>query len=125
MSFANAYPGLDDGEITAHDPEFTVIELCHMPLHVVVAPGHPLLRSLEPGKPLHWDDVAAFPSLALPPGAYPKVEASLWELGLWNSPSRIHRYRRSLWEGKSEQELAVGYATVLSAHVEGALVLVS
>lgn len=103
------------------DPEFTVIELCHMPLHVVVAPGHPLLRSLEPGKPLHWDDVAAFPSLALPPGAYPKVEASLRELGLWNSPSRMHRYRRSLWEGKSEQELAVGYATVLSEQVAGAL----
>ena len=71
------------------DPEFTVIALCHMPLHVVVAPGHPLLR----------------------------------ELGLWNSPSRMHRYRRSLWEGKSEQELAVGYATVLSEQVAGALVL--
>lgn len=103
------------------DPEFAVIELCHMPIHVVVAPGHPLLCQLERGKPLDWDDVAAFPSLALPPGAYPKVEASLQELGLWSSPSRMNRYRRSLWEGKSEQELVVGYATVLSEQVAGAL----
>lgn len=27
------------------DPEFAVIELCHMPVHAVVAPGHPLLHS--------------------------------------------------------------------------------
>ena len=104
------------------DPEFAVIDLCHMPVHVVVAPSHPLLRQLERGKPLSWDDVAAFPSLALPPGAYPKVEASLQKLGLWSSPTRMNRYRRSLWEGKSEQELAVGYATVLSEQVAGVLV---
>ncbi|MEB3105222.1 MAG: LysR substrate-binding domain-containing protein [Cyanobacteriota bacterium] len=104
------------------DPEFAVIELCHMPVHAVVAPGHPLLHQLERGQKLSWDDVAAFPSLALPPGTYPKVEASLKELGLWSSPARMARYRRSRWEGKTEQQLMVGYATVLSEQVAGGLV---
>lgn len=105
-----------------NDPHFAVIELCHMPVHAVVAPDHPLLRKIEEGQPLSWDDVAAFPSLALPPGTYPKVEASLKELGLWSSPSRMSRYRHSRWEGKTEQQLIVGYATVLSEQVAGGLV---
>jgi len=104
------------------DPEFGVIRLCTMPVHAVVTPGHPLLESLEQGQELSWDDVAAFPSLALPPGSYPRVEASLRRLGLWNSPKRMSRYRRDRWEGKSEQELMVGYATVLSEQVAGQLV---
>ena len=104
------------------DPTFRTLQLCAMPVHLVVAPGHPLLLQLERGEPLDWDDVAAFPSLALPPGTYPKVEASLRALGLWSSPIRMARYRRERWEGKSEQELQVGYATVLSEQVAGQLV---
>lgn len=104
------------------DPTFRTLQLCTMPVHLVVAPGHPLLQQLARGEPLGWDDVAAFPSLALPPGTYPKVEASLRALGLWSSPTRMTRYRRERWEGKSEQELQVGYATVLSEQVAGQLV---
>ncbi len=104
------------------DPTFRTLQLCTMPVHLVVAPGHPLLQRLERGGALDWDDVAAFPSLALPPGTYPKVEASLRALGLWSSPIRMARYRRERWEGKSEQELQVGYATVLSEQVAGQLV---
>lgn len=104
------------------DPTFCTLQLCTMPVHLVVAPGHPLLLQLERRGPLDWDDVVAFPSLALPPGTYPKVEASLRALGLWSSPIRMARYRRERWEGKSEQELQVGYATVLSEQVAGQLV---
>ena len=104
------------------DPDFAVLPLCRMPVHLVVAPGHPLLQRLKPEGSLSWEDVAAFPSLALPPGTYPKVEDSLRGLGLWSSPSRMSRYRRDLWEGKGEQELMVAYATVLSEQIAGALV---
>ncbi len=106
----------------ADDPEFAAIPLCTMPVHAVVAAGHPLLDQLQRGEPLSWDDVAAFPSLALPPGTYPRVEASLRALGLWSSPSRMTRYRRERWEGKGEQELMVAYATVLSEPIAGPLV---
>jgi len=104
------------------DPEFAVLPLCRMPVHAVVVPGHPLLGLLQRQGTLGWDDVAAFPSLALPRGAYPKVEASLKALGLWSSPARMGRYRRELWEGRGEQELMVAYATVLSEQIAGALV---
>ncbi|WP_411876513.1 LysR substrate-binding domain-containing protein [Vulcanococcus limneticus] len=106
----------------ADDPELCTLQLCTMPVHLVVAPEHPLLLQLERGEPLSWDDVAAFPSLALPPGTYPKVEASLRALGLWSSPTRMTRYRRERWEGKGEQDLLVAYATVLSEQVAGRLV---
>lgn len=103
------------------DPEFTVIQLCRMPVHAVVTPGHPLQLQWRQRGTLSWDDVAAFPSLALPAGAYPKVEASLRALGLWSSPARMGRYRRELWEGRGEQELMVAYATVLSEQIAGAM----
>ncbi len=93
-----------------------------MPVHAVVAPDHPLLEPLNQGQALSWDDVAVIPSLALPPGSYPRVDACLRRLGLWSSPKRMNRYRRDRWEGKSEQELMVGYATMLSEQVAGRLV---
>jgi DNA-binding transcriptional LysR family regulator len=99
------------------DPDLATIPLCTLPVHLVVAPGHPLLSNPAPD----WDAVAAFPSLALPEGAYPRVEAALRQLGLWNSPVRMLRYRRQLWEGRTEQQLTVGYATVLSEQVAGAM----
>lgn len=102
-----------------HDPDFAVLPLCRMPVHLVVAPGHPLLERRDA---LSWDVVAAFPSLALPSGTYPKVEASLRSLGLWSTASRMGRYRRELWEGKGEQDLMVAYATVLSEQIAGTLV---
>ena len=51
---------------------------------------------------LSVDDIARFPSLAPPPGSYPLGEATLKQLGLWNAPVRIGRYRRELWEGRAE-----------------------
>lgn len=100
------------------DPELVALPLCRYPVHLVVGPNHPLLNQ----GPISWDDVAAFPSLALPPGTYPKVESCLKQLGLWNAPVRMRRYRRERWEGQTEADLTIGYATVLSERVAGSLV---
>ena len=97
------------------DPELTSITLSHMPVHCVVQPNHPLLRA----KRLSFKDLRAYPSLGLPEGAYPKVEAALKAVGLWNSPVRMMRYDRRRWEGRTEQELTIGYATCLSLEVSG------
>jgi hypothetical protein len=97
------------------DPELTSISLCQMPVHCLVQPGHPLLQRSS----ISFEDLRPYPSLALPQGAYPLVEASLKEVGLWSSPVRMRRYKRQLWEGKTEQELTIGYGTALSLELLG------
>ena len=72
----------------------------------------------------HWAEQmaslqAAFPSLALPAGSYPLVEAELRRIGLWNDASRMRRYRRERWEGRVENDLVIGYGTPLSLRVCG------
>ena len=99
----------------ADDPDFISLPLSTMPVHCVVQADHPLLRQPQLG----FEDLAAYPSLALPPGAYPRVEAALRRLGLWTSPVRMQRYDQSRWEGKTEAELTIGYATALSLMVAG------
>ena len=101
-------PAPDDGELTA-------LVLSSMPVFFVAAPDHPLTR--QPSVSLA--DIASYPSLALPAGSYPQVEAALVELGLWNDPVRMQRYRRALWEGRAEAELTIGYGTPLSLEVSG------
>ncbi|MEY4358627.1 MAG: hypothetical protein RLZZ631_113 [Cyanobacteriota bacterium] len=97
------------------DPELTSITLSHMPVHCLVGDGHPLLKRPD----LTFDDLQPFPSLALPKGSYPLVEAALRGVGLWNSPVRMRRYQQQLWEGKTEQELTIGYGTALSLELVG------
>ena len=82
-----------------------------LPTHLVVAAGHPLLQL---GEAMTLEDVRRYPSLALPDGAFPKVQASLQELGLWSSPSEIRRYDTAHWEGRTADEVTVGYATAFS-----------
>jgi hypothetical protein len=94
----------------ADDPDLTSFTLSRMPVHCLVGEDHPLLD--QPS--LCFADLAAFQSLALPADAYPKVERALRQLGLWSSPVRMKRYQRQLWEGKTEQELTIGYGTALS-----------
>jgi hypothetical protein len=101
-------PAPDDGELTA-------LVLSSMPVFFVAAPDHPLTR--QPSVSLA--DIASYPSLALPAGSYPQVEAALVALGLWNDPVRMQRYRRALWEGRAEAELTIGYGTPLSLEVSG------
>jgi hypothetical protein len=99
----------------ADDPDLTSHGLSSMPVFFVAPKGHPLV-----GKPdLSYSDIAIYPSLALPEGSYPKVEASLKSIGLWNDVVRMTRYRREKWEGRSEAELTIGYGTCLSMAISG------
>ena len=100
---------------TADQPDLAAIPLSAMPIFYTCAPGHPLLDVEQ----LTVDDIAQYPTLALPEGSYPQVERALRQLGLWNDGSRMRRYRRDKWEGRAEQELVVGYGTPLSMAVSG------
>ena len=97
------------------DPELAAIPLSRMPVFFTCAPGHPLLQLEQ----INFEDVAAFPSLGLPSGSYPLVEAALRRIGLWNDAVRMQRYQRERWEGRVESELVVGYGTPLSLRVSG------
>jgi DNA-binding transcriptional LysR family regulator len=97
------------------DPDFLSLPLSRMPLHCVVQDGHPLLQRPD----LRFEDLAPYPSLALPSGAYPLVEEALKQVGLWSNPVRMQRYDRRLWEGRTEEDLTIGYATRLSLAVTG------
>jgi hypothetical protein len=96
-------------------PELVTIPVTRMPVFFVVGEGHPLLKRAS----LTVEDLAEFPSLALPEKAYPLVEQSLKSMGLWNDGVRMTRYCRDRWEGKAERELVVGYGTALSLAVSG------
>ncbi|MEB3331488.1 MAG: LysR substrate-binding domain-containing protein [Synechococcaceae cyanobacterium] len=98
----------------AEDADLCCFPLTRLPVHLVVAHDHPLSRH---DGPLTLRDLQAFPSLALPDGAFPKVQACLQALGLWNSASSIRRYDHSQWEGRIATDLVVGYATVFSEHL--------
>ena len=97
------------------DPDLTSITLSEMPVHCLVSDVHPLLNHTT----LSFEDLQPFPSLALEDNTYPKVEAALKKVGLWSSPVRMKRYRSELWEGKTEEELMIGYGTVLSLELVG------
>ena len=97
------------------DNDLMTINLSSMPVFFVCSPDHPLLRESE----LTFEKIARYPTLALPAGSYPRVEASLKSIGLWNDYVRMSRYQRDSWEGKSEEELTIGYGTDLSMEISG------
>lgn len=106
-AWIGCYPDVPDPD----DAELACVHLTRLPTRLVVAAGHPLLRLKEA---ITLEDVRAYPSLALPDGAFPKVQAALLELGLWSHPHAIERYDESQWEGKTADAVTVGYATALS-----------
>ena len=93
------------------DEQFAVIHLDRLPIHLVVSPGHPLTRL---GSAITLEDVRKFPCLALPDGAFPKSQEAFEGLGLWNSPSSVRRYSYEAWEGRTADEVTVGYAHAFS-----------
>ena len=82
-----------------------------LPYILVAKESHPLFPIQ---KELTIDDIAADPSLALPDGAFPVFEAYARGIGLWNSPSRILRYKREKWEGRTEDELTTSFSDVFA-----------
>ena len=97
------------------DRDLVSINLSSMPVFFVCGPDHPLIRESR----LSFEHIARYPTLGLPTGSYPKVEASLRSIGLWNDCVRMKRYQRDTWEGKIEAELTIGYGTALSMEVSG------
>lgn len=106
-AWIGCYPDLPDED----DADLACLHLTRLPTHLVVAAGHPLLQK---GAALTLEDVRHYPSLALPDGAFPRVQAVLQGLGLWTSLSEIRRYDQALWEGKTADEVTVGYATAFT-----------
>ena len=103
----------------ADDPEFVVIELCHMPCQLQAARNHPLAR--ETG--LTPEDLARFPSLALPEGWFPQLEARLKAQHLWSTPSvQFRRYDESSWEGRTADAVTLCYGNALNLGLHPELV---
>ncbi len=71
------YPDLPDDD----DPELAVFHLIRHPLGIAVPEGHPLW---DLGASIRLEDVRRYPSVALSDGAFPKVQAALQALDLWN-----------------------------------------
>jgi hypothetical protein len=99
------YPDCPDED----DPEVASFPLNCSPCILVANESHPLF-SVQ--KELTIDDVAAYPSLSLPDGAFPVFEAYARSIGLWNSPARILRYRREKWEGRTEDDLTTSFSSL-------------
>ncbi len=93
------------------DPDLACIHLTRLPLHLVVATGHPLVAK---GDAVTLDDVADFPCISLRDGAFPQSQRILEGLGLWNTPARVHRYDQRKWLGPTSDQVSVGYASVFS-----------
>ena len=100
---------------TDTDTDLRATVLSRMPVFFTCAPDHPILEKTS----LTISDIAEYPTLGLPAGSYPRVEAALKAVGLWNDAVRMTRYRRDKWEGRSEEELVIGYGTPLSMRVSG------
>jgi len=66
------------------DPDWWVLDLLREPVQLLAAPDHPLAQV----RGLSGADLEPFPSLALPPGWFPRTEAVLREQGLWSDPVR-------------------------------------
>ena len=102
-----SYPDLP----AATDPTIACIGLSRMPIWLVVYQSHPLL---ELGEQVTFADVAAYPCMPMPTGAFPKFQAVLEACGLWNggSPERIRN--PSWFRQVNSENLVVGFATPLS-----------
>lgn len=92
-------------------PDLHVIQLTDMRLGLMVKPGHPLL---ERGDQLGFADLADYPVLPLPDGAFPKAQRILQDLNLWPCPERNRRFQKAPWFGKAPlEELMISFGTPL------------
>lgn len=107
-TWVGSYPDIPD-----HDNvEIASIRLNRIPMHLLVSPSHPLLNL---GNSITMDDVARYPSLALPEGAFPKFQAIATQCGIWNTPAKVIRFKQEDWYGRMDnEELIVAYGTPLT-----------
>lgn len=106
-AWIGCYPDVPEPD----DPDFACFHLTRLPTHLVVAENHPLVTK---GDAISMEDIRAYPSLALPDGAFPKVQRVLEEQGLWNLTVDRLRYSKTEWEGRVETDFVIGYASAFS-----------
>lgn len=111
---ASYQPDLPDPD----DPEWAVFDLCRMPVQVMADHAHPL--AYERG--LQRVDLHRFPSLALPDGLFPRTEAVLKEQGLWTTPVAMTRYAPEFWEGRTTDQVTLGFGNCLNHQLTPQLV---
>ncbi len=95
------------------NPDFAVIDLCKTPVKLVASKDHPLAKK----KGICQQDLESFPALALPKGWFPRTEEKLRSHGLWSTEARMKRYKQELWEGKTDDQSTLSYATCLGLEV--------
>ena len=95
------------------NPDFAVIDLCKTPVKLVANKDHPLAKK----KAICQQNLESFPAMALPKGWFPRTEEKLRSHGLWSTEARMKRYKRELWEGKTEDQTTLSYATCLGLEV--------
>ena len=102
----------------SNDPTMITIPLSRMPMLLVVKHGHPLL---ELGSQISFADIAAYPRLPLPEGAFPRFEAALNHCGLGSQTDPSPQRQRSAKHNTTQiEDLLVGFATPLSLPLYGA-----
>jgi len=75
-------------------PDLLGLPFTAMPLQLVVKPDHPLL---DRGDQLRFEDLADYPVVPLPEGAFPLAQRILQEIDLWSCPARDQRFRQATW----------------------------
>ena len=95
------------------NPDFSAIDLCKTPVKLVAKKHHPLTKK----KNICKQDLESFPALSLPKGWFPITEEKLRSHGLWSTEARMKRYRKEQWEGKTEDQATLSYATCLGLEV--------
>ena len=95
------------------NPDFAIIDLCKTPVKLVANKHHPLAKK----KNVRKQDLESFPALSLPKGWFPRTEQKLSSHGLWSTEARMKKYRKELWEGKTEDQITLSYATCLGLEV--------
>jgi hypothetical protein len=106
-AWIGCYPDVPEED----DPDLTSFPLTRLPVHLVVGQNHPLL---ELGDKITLEIVKEYPTLAMPDGAYPKVQEVVQGLGLWMLTQDCNRY--SQWQRKAQNpdDLVIGYATAIT-----------
>ena len=110
-SWIATYPDLPDDD----DPNFACFHLTRYPLGLAVPDGHPLLAL---GASIRLQDVDPYPTVALDDGAFPKVQAALEALQLWNrSLPRGSRVSLEATGVSLADPLAVAPASLFNCHL--------
>ena len=94
------------------EPDLTIYPLCKVPMRLMVASEHPLLRNSVPS----LEQIKKYPWRQMPRGAYPEIERLLKSLNLWSTLKQHQHLDKQEWEGLSKQSVTLQVGSVLSQH---------